>query len=73
TNKQLKEANYIKEEYIGYIFSTCSNYINKLDEFRQTVNRKIKAGQEVLPEEQEVYLALGNQKHNYLIRTMIKK
>ncbi|MDL2265927.1 DUF6377 domain-containing protein [Parabacteroides sp. OttesenSCG-928-G21] len=45
TNKQLKEANYIKEEYIGYIFSTCSNYINKLDEFRQTVNRKIKAGQ----------------------------
>lgn len=43
-NKRLKEANYIKEEYIGYIFSACSNYINKLDEFRQSINRKIKAG-----------------------------
>ncbi|MDR1937190.1 MAG: DUF6377 domain-containing protein [Tannerellaceae bacterium] len=44
TNKKLKEANYIKEEYIGYIFSACSNYINKLDEFRQSINRKIKVG-----------------------------
>ena len=44
TNKKLKEANYIKEEYIGYLFSTCSNYINKLDEFRQSINRLIKVG-----------------------------
>ncbi|MDR2810433.1 MAG: DUF6377 domain-containing protein [Tannerellaceae bacterium] len=44
-NKKLKEANFIKEEYIGYIFSACSNYINKMNEFRQLINRKLKVGQ----------------------------
>ena len=44
-NRQLGAANYIKEQYIGSLFSTCSEYINKLDSFRQDINRKIKAGQ----------------------------
>jgi hypothetical protein len=44
TNKKLKESNYLKEEYIGYIFSACSNYLTKLDNFRQNINRKIKVG-----------------------------
>jgi len=43
-NVQLKESNSIKEEYIGYIFSACSNYLTKMDEFRQNINRKIKTG-----------------------------
>ena len=52
SNDQVKEmindlgaANYIKEQYIGSLFSTCSEYINKLDAFRLEINRKLKAGQ----------------------------
>lgn len=45
TNAQLRESNYVKEEYIGYVFSICSNYISKLDEFRKSINRKMKAKQ----------------------------
>ena len=44
-NKELLESNVVKEEYIGYVFNLCSNYIDKLDDFRKGVNRKIKAGQ----------------------------
>ncbi len=44
-NAKLRESNYVKEEYIGYVFSICSNYINKLDEYRKTINRKVKANQ----------------------------
>lgn len=44
-NDRLRESNYVKEEYIGYVFSICSTYISKLDDFRKTVNRKLKAGQ----------------------------
>lgn len=44
-NDQLRESNYIAEEYIAYAFSLCSTYISKLDEFRKTINRKIKTGQ----------------------------
>ena len=45
TNGQLCESNYVKEEYIGYVFTICSNYISKLDDFRKTINRKAKTGQ----------------------------
>ncbi len=45
TNGRLRESNYIKEEYIGYVFSICSTYISKLDDFRKNVNRKLKTGQ----------------------------
>ena len=44
-NTELSAANYIKEQYIGSLFSVCSDYINKLDSFRQEINRKVKAGQ----------------------------
>lgn len=42
-NTQLLDSNYIKEEYIGYVFAICSNYISKLDEYRKNINRKLKA------------------------------
>lgn len=44
-NTELSESNLVKEEYIGYVFNMCSVYIDKLDEFRKKVNRKLKAGQ----------------------------
>lgn len=44
-NHKLKEANVIKEEYIGQMFHVCSDYIDKLDSFRKEVLRKIKTGQ----------------------------
>lgn len=44
-NNLLCESNYVKEEYIGYVFSICSNYIGKLEEYRKNINRKMKAGQ----------------------------
>ena len=39
-NEELNEANYVKEEYIGYIFTICSNYIRKLDDFRKNIHVK---------------------------------
>lgn len=42
-NTQLKESNLVKEEYVGYVFSICSNYISKLEEYRKDINRKAKA------------------------------
>ncbi len=44
-NDSLSESNYVKEEYIGYVFSICSTYISKLEEFRKNINRKLKTGQ----------------------------
>lgn len=44
-NHRLDEANLIKEEYIGYFMNQCSLYIDKLDEYRKNINRKIKVGQ----------------------------
>src|SRR5690606_22769453 len=45
TNQRLDEANLIRERYIGYYINHCAVYLDKLDEFRKTVTRKIKAGQ----------------------------
>ncbi|MCR5573929.1 MAG: DUF6377 domain-containing protein [Bacteroidaceae bacterium] len=45
TNTELTEANYIKEEYIGQLFATCSDYIDKMDALKKNINRKLKAGQ----------------------------
>ncbi len=44
-NNRLDEANLIKERYVGYFMNQCSVYINKLDDFRKNVNRKIKTKQ----------------------------
>lgn len=45
TNEQLFESNHVKEEYIGYIFNICSNYISKLEDYRKNIQRKLKVGQ----------------------------
>lgn len=45
TNAELTEANYVKEEYIGQLFATCSEYIDKMDALKKNINRKLKAGQ----------------------------
>lgn len=44
-NRGLKDAELVKEEYIGYVFSLCSNYISKMDEYRKNINRKAKVKQ----------------------------
>lgn len=53
TNEQLRQAiihlndsNRVKDEYIGKFLSICSDYIDKLDNYRIKVNRKLKAGQQ---------------------------
>ena len=43
-NKNLDEANLIKEN-MWVFMNQCAVYINKLDEYRKNVNRKIKTGQ----------------------------
>ncbi len=44
-NENIQESNFVKEEYIGHMFSICSNYISKLDEYRKNINRKMKVNQ----------------------------
>lgn len=44
-NLDLLETNKIKEEYIGHFLNLCSQYIDKIEQFNQLVNRKIKVGQ----------------------------
>lgn len=43
-NRQLRDSNIIKEEYVGQMFYICSDYINKLEAFRKDVSRKLKVG-----------------------------
>jgi uncharacterized protein YoxC len=44
-NAQLSESNHVKEEYIAHFFSLCSAYINKLENYRITLNKKATAKQ----------------------------
>lgn len=39
-NLQLSESNHVKEEYIAHFFDLCSTYINKLENYRKTLNKK---------------------------------
>ena len=41
-NEKLKEAHHIKDEYIGYFFSTNSTYLEKMEEYRKQVARKVR-------------------------------
>lgn len=41
-NERLKEVHRIKDEYIGYFFSTNSAYLDKTEDFRKMVLRKIR-------------------------------
>ncbi|MGL4293578.1 MAG: DUF6377 domain-containing protein [Bacteroidales bacterium] len=45
TNQRLSEINRIKEEYIGRFLGLCSIYIDKLNSFRNIVNKKLAANQ----------------------------
>lgn len=40
---ELSETNYAKERLIADIFSICSNYINKLDDFRRNIHAMLLA------------------------------
>jgi tetratricopeptide (TPR) repeat protein len=40
-NHTLREANAIKEEYIGYYFNINSEYLNKIEEFKQAIDHKL--------------------------------
>ena len=43
--QSLKEANKIKEEYMGHFLDLCSIYMERLDNFCKVVTRKLTAGQ----------------------------
>ncbi|RDV16809.1 tetratricopeptide repeat protein [Pontibacter diazotrophicus] len=42
-NDKLLEANIIKEEYIGHSFNVYSEYIKKLEKFKESVENKLRA------------------------------
>jgi DNA-binding CsgD family transcriptional regulator len=41
-NSQLSESSRVKDEYIGRFLSLCAQYVDKIDNYRKTVNRKMK-------------------------------
>lgn len=41
-NTKLDEANMIKDEYIGYFFNIHSDYIEKLDRLKRTIDKNMK-------------------------------
>lgn len=44
-NSRLRDSNFVKEEIIGYVFSVCSQYISKQEDFRKRILRQLKTGQ----------------------------
>jgi hypothetical protein len=44
TNHTLQESNLIKEEYIGRYMDQCSEYIDKLDNYRRSLNKTATTG-----------------------------
>ena len=45
SNNKLREANHIKEEYVGHFINLCSVYIDKLDDYRKLVIRMVISNQ----------------------------
>lgn len=43
TNNKLLESNKIKEEYIGYYFNINSNYIDKIEKFKSSIDKNLMA------------------------------
>lgn len=41
TNDKLNEANIIKEEYIGYSFNQYSEYIDKIEKLKKSIEKKL--------------------------------
>lgn len=40
-NNQLHEANFVKEEYIGYVFNLCSSYLAKITDLKRNIYIKL--------------------------------
>ena len=41
-NAQLKDANNVKDEYLGRFLALCAQYVDKLDSYRKMVTKKVK-------------------------------
>ncbi|MBC7383380.1 MAG: hypothetical protein H7296_10380 [Bacteroidia bacterium] len=39
-NALLSESNHVKEKYIAHFFDLCSTYVNKMENYRKTLNKK---------------------------------
>lgn len=65
-NRDLMEANTVKEEYIGLFLSMCSNYIDKMHHLQRNVRRQLKAGQvETLKSEFESSKLIDNELRDF--------
>jgi hypothetical protein len=71
TNNKLEDANKIKEEYIGSFFKIISEYIGKIEKFKNTIDRKISQkkiedvkdlvnSMNLKPEREQLYLTFDN-------------
>lgn len=54
-NNEIREANAVKEEYIGLFLGICSDYIDKMKEYQRSVRKRLAAGSAA-----EVYKELGS-------------
>lgn len=43
-NKAIKEADRIKDEYIGYYFNVISDYVDKIERFKKTISQRLALG-----------------------------
>ncbi|GHV56691.1 hypothetical protein FACS1894182_03770 [Bacteroidia bacterium] len=57
-NRKLSETNLVKETYLGKFIDLCSNYIEKLDNYRRNLNRIANAGKV-----EELYTALKSTRY----------
>jgi hypothetical protein len=70
SNEALVESNRIKEEYVGQFIRMCSAYIDKLDDYRRLVIKRIKGGQtdellHISEKERELRKETGDLLHDF--------
>jgi len=67
TNNILSETNNIKEVYIGQYMSQCSEYIDKIDNYRRSLNRRATSGKidELLQDLKSKYIVDNELKEFY--------
>ena len=58
-NRKLSETNRVKEAYLGKFIDLCSHYIEKLDNYRRSLNRIASSGKKV----EELYAALKSTQY----------
>ena len=58
-NRKLLETNLVKEAYLGKFIDLCSHYIEKLDNYRRSLNRIASSGKKV----EELYAALKSTQY----------